>query len=174
MKKFLLAAVAAASLAVSATAANALTPLNQSDLDNFGTSHFGNTLMAPGIFTDVFNFTTVGPKNVNGSITTIRLGGTKDIDFSSIDIDGFAFTPNLGLNHEPNDDWTLTTTLIGNGSHVLSVHGNVVAAVEGAAASYGGDLNIGAVPEPATWALMIGGFGAAGAMLRRRRTLAFA
>lgn len=27
----------------------------------------------------------------------------------------------------------------------------------------------GAVPEPATWALMIGGFGAAGAMLRRRR-----
>ena len=26
-----------------------------------------------------------------------------------------------------------------------------------------------AVPEPATWALMIGGFGAAGAMLRRRR-----
>lgn len=32
----------------------------------------------------------------------------------------------------------------------------------------------GAVPEPATWALMIGGFGAAGAMLRRRRTPAVA
>ncbi|WP_414694607.1 PEPxxWA-CTERM sorting domain-containing protein [Phenylobacterium sp.] len=28
----------------------------------------------------------------------------------------------------------------------------------------------GVVPEPATWALMIGGFGMAGAMLRRRRT----
>jgi hypothetical protein len=28
------------------------------------------------------------------------------------------------------------------------------------------------VPEPATWAMMIGGFGLAGAMLRRRRTLA--
>jgi len=29
----------------------------------------------------------------------------------------------------------------------------------------------GAVPEPATWALMIGGFGLAGAALRRRRTV---
>jgi hypothetical protein len=27
-----------------------------------------------------------------------------------------------------------------------------------------------AVPEPASWALMIGGFGMAGGMLRRRRT----
>jgi hypothetical protein len=32
----------------------------------------------------------------------------------------------------------------------------------------------GAVPEPATWALMIGGFGMAGAALRRRRTMAAA
>lgn len=32
----------------------------------------------------------------------------------------------------------------------------------------------GAVPEPSTWALMIGGFGLAGAALRRRRTVAAA
>ena len=32
----------------------------------------------------------------------------------------------------------------------------------------------GAIPEPATWAMMIIGFGAAGTVLRRRRTLALA
>ncbi|TAL35659.1 MAG: PEP-CTERM sorting domain-containing protein [Phenylobacterium sp.] len=31
-----------------------------------------------------------------------------------------------------------------------------------------------AVPEPATWTMMILGFGAAGAMLRTRRRLAYA
>jgi PEP-CTERM motif len=33
---------------------------------------------------------------------------------------------------------------------------------------------VGTVPEPASWALMIGGFGMAGGMLRRRRTTATA
>ncbi len=33
---------------------------------------------------------------------------------------------------------------------------------------------VGGVPEPATWALMIGGFGGMGAMLRRRQTAALA
>ncbi len=33
------------------------------------------------------------------------------------------------------------------------------------------DIKSGAVPEPAAWAMMIGGFGMAGAMLRRRRAL---
>ncbi|MFN9848492.1 MAG: PEPxxWA-CTERM sorting domain-containing protein [Alphaproteobacteria bacterium] len=31
--------------------------------------------------------------------------------------------------------------------------------------------DVGAIPEPGTWALMIGGFGLAGAMLRRRRAV---
>jgi hypothetical protein len=34
------------------------------------------------------------------------------------------------------------------------------------------DGNVGGVPEPAIWALMIGGFGLTGAALRRRRTAA--
>ena len=36
----------------------------------------------------------------------------------------------------------------------------------------GNSLPAGAVPEPATWALMIGGFGLTGALARRRRAVA--
>ena len=34
------------------------------------------------------------------------------------------------------------------------------------------EVNVAAVPEPETWALMLGGFGLVGVMLRRRRGLA--
>jgi hypothetical protein len=37
--------------------------------------------------------------------------------------------------------------------------------------TYDGVPSTGGIPEPPSWALMIGGFGLAGAMLRRRRTL---
>jgi hypothetical protein len=41
--------------------------------------------------------------------------------------------------------------------------------------TFGGDtynFEVGGIPEPATWAMMIMGFGAAGTLLRRRRALA--
>jgi hypothetical protein len=38
----------------------------------------------------------------------------------------------------------------------------------------GTDLSIAATPEPTAWALMITGFGASGALLRRRRRAALA
>ena len=57
--------------------------------------------------------------------------------------------------------------------------GTFIGAVDNVGFSFGQtsstfDFEVSAVPEPATWALMISGFGLAGAALRRRRTAALA
>ncbi|MGI4878276.1 MAG: SGNH/GDSL hydrolase family protein [Janthinobacterium lividum] len=59
-------------------------------------------------------------------------------------------------------------------SHYLSFDGiHPTAPVHAALARYVGELiGIGSVPEPSSWALMIGGFGLIGATMRRSRAIA--
>lgn len=86
-------------------------------------------------------------------------------------IDGHAYT---GAAHAVSNSQLLVigdgsgSTLTGVGS--MYVHG---ASLDTAPAFDVLETTaVGAVPEPGTWALMIGGFGVAGAALRRRRALA--
>jgi len=70
----------------------------------------------------------------------------------------FHFLDGAGYDPNKNDTFHVTYTVSNSaGTPVLAVQ-NVV------------NIGAGAVPEPASWALMIFGFGGAGAMLRRRRT----
>ncbi|HET6969521.1 MAG TPA: PEPxxWA-CTERM sorting domain-containing protein [Phenylobacterium sp.] len=85
----------------------------------------------------------------------------------------------------PND-----SGLFGYGGHMLWQTGSfsftgtghdtvrLAATVQGNGGVFFDDVSVrgpaGAVPEPAAWALMIGGFGLAGAALRRRRVVAVA
>ena len=75
------------------------------------------------------------------------------------------------------DDKELAFDLIGNFSDQVRGNGGTFGSVDTfslvgfstAAAVGSGESSITVVPEPAGWALMIAGFGGAGAMLRRRR-----
>jgi hypothetical protein len=141
--------------------------IDQTVLDTFGSEDFGAVSDELGIFTHSFTFTTSEDSKGSSSVVTIQLrDGSKDIDFTSIDLDGWAFTQHI---FDPDaETWDLNTVLLPTGSHTITLHGSVVA---GPAASYGGTLNIQTVPEPATWAMMIMGFGGLGAVMRRRRSL---
>jgi hypothetical protein len=176
MNRFLVTAATAAALMLAAPAAQAATVFNLIDqglLDSNGTEDFGANIDSTGVFSHSFAFSTTGLHDASGSVITIRTAsGKKDIDFTAIDLDGAAFTPDFGApGHEPQESWSLFTALIGPGPHAIHVHGQVMATGKLAnAASYGGTVNLTAVgvPEPAAWSLMIMGFGAAGAVLRRR------
>ena len=166
-----------------ASAANAAVSFNLIDsaaLNLNGTEGFSATITDDlGAFEHTFTFTLDAPNEANATIGTIQLGA-KDIDFSSIDLDGTAFTQ---VGFDPSSEsWQLLATALSGGSHTLTVRGSVIAFGSTPGATYTGSLNLdidggggNEIPEPATWVMMIMGFGGVGALMRRRRqALAFA
>lgn len=158
MKTFVLAATAALAALTMTPAANAATTIVLTGSPLSGS--FGNTVA--GSFSDVYEFTLSNPGYASGSVTSISfagLGEAGDISFDSISInDTFFFTPmSSGVN-----EWHLLTPAV-----LLSGATQLVGTAIGTG-SYGGQLNVAAVPEPATWAMMVVGIAAVGMTMRRR------
>lgn len=134
---------------------------------------FGNdSVVCPGdpapatcAFTNTFNFITPEGYNLtNATISTTALGGN-NINFTSVFLNGMAFTLTPTGTFEFG---TLANAALDAGfNNVLTVNGQ-----NSGDSSFAGTLvfaAVPAVPEPATWGMMLLGFGAIGASLRRRR-----
>jgi hypothetical protein len=114
-----------------------------------------------GVFTDTITFQPSVTGWTNGSLVTISTGPVTNIDFTSASINGLTFA----FNSTPGGgEYGFTLPGFLTGPLVLTVMGTA-----GANASYGGTLNVSAVPEPETWAMMLGGLGLVGFMARRRK-----
>lgn len=139
---------------------------------------------------DIFNLTT-GDLSGLYSLSLIGTAGSKAI----INVTGASYASYLGLNRGNYavsditfnfvDATALSFAGMDFGASVLApmarlsqqggnIRGAVaVGAYEGAGARIGGDgafaIDTGAVPEPSSWVMLIGGFGLIGAALRRRR-----
>ena len=168
MRKFVLGLLGAASLTLGSTAANAAVVFDTIDsalLAAFGSEFFGaNMSGVPGAFSHAFTFTLATDSAANSSVTTTLLRGN-DIDFTSVLLDGFNFTQ---TGFDPGaENWELSSVNISAGLRTLTVNGSVVGTSGNG--SYSGVINVAAVPEPGTWAMMLLGFGAAGYAMRRRR-----
>lgn len=117
-----------------------------------GTGLFGDSFQGNTAFTDVFKIvlSTAGKL----SITMTKTAGA--ISFVSKDLVGVGAIVGLGV---PNDFF------VGPGTYDLKFVGNTTGT-----ATYSGTIDFAAVPEPATWAMMIAGLGVVGMAMRRRTT----
>jgi hypothetical protein len=144
-----------------------------------GTYDFSATWNASGLALTVNGQTTSYNAPLLGD--TLRLGAKRDATVTVGTVDGFAFTETLNgtlgngtvnyLHLFSNDNW---------GGDGVTFTGTVrIGGVDGrgsASQIFFQNGDFAAIPEPATWAMMIGGFGLVGAAMRRRAkvTVAYA
>ena len=155
--KLLLSAAFAVAAVSSATSASAATFLSFDGVS--GT--FGNNNVAGGNFDNTFHFNVASDGIAGATITSIRVSKKTNIDFSSITLNDVEFTT---LSSGAFEARYLTLPVL-EGEQTLNVKGT-----SGGNASYAGTLAFAAIPEPATWAMMVGGFGIVGGAIRRRRS----
>jgi hypothetical protein len=173
---FVAAASAAAVVSVPASAATVLTNTFDGTTGSYGAKSVAATAGGAGVFTEIFNFTVATAGSVTGSISTTSFGSSTEsnIDFDSVVLTGpnnfsKAFTFPTGTGPRVLfEAGSLFASLAQAGTYTLTVNGTT-----GGNASFGGDFNFtaAAVPEPATWGLMILGFGAVGGAMRRRQSV---
>lgn len=162
MKKFGVYALAAAAAFVVAPAAQAAQYLTIT-----GPSGVYGDDTVSGSFERIFTFGPIaGYQIASIDLSSIATSAETNVDFTSATFNGVAFNIlSTGTQEFRN---LLQQNLI-NGTNTIRVTGTA-----GANAAFSGTISLAAVPEPATWALMLGGFGLVGTAVRRRQKIAVA
>ncbi len=153
------AAVALMAVAPASAATVVLTPGPNGTLSG----GFEATGLGLGSFSETFTFNLPTAGTTGVSLISIAVDAATNVNFSSATLNGIALalSPNGMIE---TGGLSLATTA---GLQTLIVNGT-----SGGNGSFGGNVSFapagGAIPEPATWALMILGFGLVGGMMRRR------
>ena len=166
MKKLFLAAVLATSVMASAQAASAdvfTLTLPAPAADGSISANYGRGGIT-GSFSDTWNFTLPSGFE-SATISSILTANSNNVNFTGVTLNGVPFQVDSTGAFESEH---LLNSFTNGGPQTLVVSGTLGSG-EGSGA-YGGVVSFSpAVPEPATWALMIAGIGLAGGALRLAR-----
>ncbi len=135
-----------------------------------GSAHFGATFAAGNMgntFADRFSFTSTGVNGLDALVSSISRTAVTGLDVTGFDLYGSGGLVASGtqLGTGAIDLWSLTVNNLGAGSYYVQVTGRMVSPT---AASYGANINLTPVPEPATYLLLLCGLGLLGALAIRR------
>lgn len=126
-------------------------------------ANFGQSGIKAGTFQHIYTFTLpaylLGSATVGTSAT--KIGGKDDLDILSVFFNGVELT---GTTKTLNESvFTNKVPIIAGKNNQIIING-----ISRGNGSYGAQAVFAPVPEPASWAMMIGGFGFVGAAMRRR------
>ena len=177
MRKLALALAGAAALTF-ASAAQATVSINfppttvdvtavVNDGSGSGYINFQKPGLQVGSFTDVLGFHNDEAGLYDMSVLTDMVRG---VTFTGLTLSGIG-VPGGSMSFDgPGTQgnffvWDISNLGLDVGDYTITLTGNTTLLQ-----TFQGTVNFGAVPEPATWAMMLIGFGAIGASIRRRRT----
>jgi hypothetical protein len=132
--------------------------------DSFNTGNSGKT------FRDLFSFTVLAQSGIDAALVSVSSLAKLDLAINSLNLFKGATLIASGIQNSAGvtDQWSLTSPSVVSGIYTLAVEGKVLGTKGG---SFGGNLNVAPVPEPATWGMMLGGFGVLALLGRRRKTV---
>ncbi len=137
-------------------------------ITDFNGSFGSFSSVVTGSFSNSYTFDVSGPGFLGASLTASTAGTLPALNFTNVTLNGTALTPGtvggqLAFGIRDLLTSSITNTLLIEGTGNGSFGGSV------SFQPFGGGGTPGGVPEPATWAMLISGLGAVGAVARRRR-----
>ena len=177
MRKLVLGFLGAAALTIG-TGANAAITIDAGTTVSFsgpstsdGGTNFSIGYNDSGVsnpFNELLVFTNTLAGTYSVSLTSAAVG-RNDVDFSAVYLTGGSIVGQLDIpeswaSSDPLEIFGLVGFNLGAGTYTLHLEGT--SRGQGA---FGGNVAFTAVPEPATWGMMLLGFGAVGFAMRRRR-----
>jgi hypothetical protein len=133
-----------------------------------GFDDYFTTVDAGKTFLDHFTFTVAGVSDLDAGLISVATKKKFDLDITAFNLFSGSTLLAAGTQSATGgaDIWGLSFANLANGPYTLAVEGKVLGSSGG---SFGGNVNVSPVPEPSTWAMMLGGFGLLGFLARRRK-----
>lgn len=167
---------AAAIAACSASPASAAATIDCDNINNASSCTFGNSSPNSGQNIDFYTFSIGWSKVLTGTLYSFYTTIDQNVNFpQNGSYIAAGSPPALGATVAPFTVTQGQNPDIGSVGPVTLAAGTYTVRIRsfsGPNGQYSGTLSLGAVPEPATWAFMILGFGLVGGSLRHRKVAA--